>query len=114
MSQAASAPLGMRILAWVSWLSLAVAVLTAATALFCQWGVNAESFGARDMGLALYFSIVGAVALVGSFYAVPVFVVLGVLSLFLQNLQRRVGFRFLAAGAVTALPLAVLTWLEGA
>ncbi len=110
MSQAASAPLGMRVLAWVSWLSLAVAVLTAATALFCQWAVKAESFGARDMGLALYFSIVGAVALVGSFYAVPVLVALGVLSLFLQ---RRVGFRFLAAGAVTALPLAVLTWLEG-
>ena len=111
MSQAASAPLGMRVLAWVSWLSLAVAVLTAATALFCRWGVNAGSFGARDMGLALYFSIVGAVALVGSFYAAPVLVVLGISSLFLQ---RRVGFRFLAAGAVIALPIAVLTWLEGA
>jgi len=33
------------------------------------------------------------------------------LSLFLQ---RRAAFRFLAAGAVAALPLAVLTWLEGA
>ena len=101
----------MRVLAWVSWLSLAAAVLTAATALFCQWGINAESFGARDMGLALYFSIAGAVALVGSYYAVPVLVVLGVLSLFLQ---RRVGLRFLAAGAVPALPLAVLMWLERA
>jgi hypothetical protein len=101
----------MRVLAWVSWLSLAVAVLTAATALFCQWGVNAEPFGARDAGLALYFAIVVAVASVGSFYAVPVLAVLGVLSLFLQ---RRAGFRFLAAGAVAALPLAVLTWLEGA
>ena len=111
MSQAASASLGLRVLAWVSWLSLAVAVLTAATALFCQWGVNAESFGARDAGLALYFAIVVAVASVGSFYAVPVLAVLGVLSLFLQ---RRAGFRFLAAGAVAALPLAVLTWLEGA
>jgi hypothetical protein len=111
MSQADSASLGLRVLAWVSWLSLVVAVLTAATALFCQWGVNAKSFGARDVGLALYFSIVSAVALVGSFYAVPVLVVLGVLSLFLQ---RRAGFRFLAAGAVTALPLVLLTWLEGA
>jgi hypothetical protein len=111
MSQAVSALLGMPVLAWVSWLSLAVAVLTAVTALFCQWAVNAESFGARDMGLALYFSIVGAVALVGSFYAIPVLVVLGVLSLFFQ---RRVGLRFLAAGAVTALPLVVLSWLERA
>lgn len=111
MSQAVSASLGLRVLAWASWLSLVVAVLTAATALFSQWGVNAESFGARDMGLALNFAIVGAVVLVGSFYAVPVLVVLGVLSLFLQ---RRVGLRFLAAGAVTALPLVVLTLLEGA
>jgi hypothetical protein len=62
------------------------------------------------MGLALNFAIVGAVVLVGSFYAVPVLVVLGVSSLFLQ---RRVGLRFLAAGAVTALPLVVLTLLEG-
>jgi hypothetical protein len=109
MSQAARLPLGMRVLAWVSWVSLAVAVLTAATALFCQWGVNAESFGAHDAGLALYFAFVVAVALAGAFYAVPVLVVLGVLSLFLQ---RHAGFRFLAAGAVTALPLAVLTLLE--
>ena len=111
MSQAASAALGVRVLAWISWFSLAVAVLTAATALFCQWGINAESFGARDAGLALYFALVVAAALVGAFYAAPVLIVLGVLALFLQ---RRVGFRFLAAGAFTALPLAVLTWLEGA
>ena len=111
MSQADSASLGLRVLAWVSWLSLVVAVLTAATTLFCHWGVNAGPFGARDMGLALFFSIVGAVALVSSFYAVPVLVVLGVLSLFLQ---RRAGFRFLAAGAITALPLVLLTWLEAA
>ena len=111
MSQAVSALLGMRVLAWVSWLSLAVAALMAVTALFCQWGVNAESIGAHDAGLALYFAFVVAVILVGSTYAVPVLVVLGVLSLFLQ---RRVGFRFLAAGAVTALPLVVLSWLERA
>ena len=108
MSQAASAPLGMRVFAWVGWLSLAAAVLTAATALFCHWAVNAESFGARDMGLALSFSIVGAVALVGSFYAAPVLVVLGVFSLFRQ---RRIAFIFLAAGAVAALPHTVPRWL---
>jgi hypothetical protein len=108
LNETVSASLGMRVLAWVSWLSLAVAVLTAATALFCQWGVNAETFGARDAGVALSFAFVVGVASVGSLYAVPVLVVLGVLSLFLQ---RRVGFRFLASGAITALPLAVLTWL---
>jgi hypothetical protein len=105
------APNRLRVLAWASWLSLVVAVLAAATALFSQWGVNAESFGARDMGLALSFAFVGGVILIGSLYAVPVLVVLGVLSLFVQ---RRAGFRFLAAAAVTALPLVVLTLLEGA
>jgi hypothetical protein len=109
MSQAVSAPLATRVLAWGSWLSLGGAVLTALTALFCQWGVNAESLGARDMGLALHLASVAAIALVGSLYAAPVLAALGFLSLFLQ---RRIGFRFLAAGAVTALPLAVLTWLE--
>jgi hypothetical protein len=108
MSHAASASLGMRVLAWFGWLSLTLAVLTAATVLFCQWGINAESFGARDMGVALSFSFVVAMASVGALYAVPVLLVLGVLSLFFQ---RRAGLTFLAAGAVTALPLAVLTWL---
>ena len=110
MSQAASESFGMRALARVSWLSLTLAVLTAATVLFCHWAVNAESFGARDMGVALGFAFVFAGASIGALYAVPVLVVLGLFSLFFQ---RRVGFTFLAAGAVTALPLAVLTWLGG-
>lgn len=110
MSQTAGASLGTRVLAWVGWLSLTLAVLTAATVLFCQWGINAESIGARDMGMAMNFAIVVAVASVGALYAVPVLVVLGVFLLFFQ---RRAGITFLAAGAVTALPLAVLTWLEG-
>lgn len=111
MSQALSTPLGVRILQWVSWLSLGGAVLIAVTALVCQWGVNAESLGARDAGLALFFAFLGAVALVGSIYATPVLVALGVLTLFFR---RHAGFRFLVAGAVTALPAAVLTWLERA
>ncbi len=109
MNHADNKPLVTRLLAWASWLCLGGAVVIAVTALFCQWGINAESLGARDMGLALYLTFVGAVALVGSIYAAPVFAVLGLLSLFLE---RRTGFRFLAASAVTALPIAVLTWLE--
>ena len=109
MTQAVRAPFATRFLERLSWLSLGGAVLTAVTALFCPWGVNAESLGAHDAGVALSFSWIGAVVLVGSFCAVPVLTALGVVSLFLH---RRTGFRFLAAGAVTALPLAVLTWLE--
>ena len=70
-----------RVLAWVSWLCLGGAVLVAATALFGHWAVNATPLGARDMGWAITFASLGALAL-----------------------------RFLAAGAVMALPLAVLAW----
>jgi hypothetical protein len=62
--------MGIRVLVWVSWLSLTLAVLTTVTVLFCMWGINAETFGARDMGVALYFAIVVAVASIGAFYAV--------------------------------------------
>jgi hypothetical protein len=75
---------------------------------FCQWGVNAGILGARDMGLALSLAWVAAIALIASLYATPVLVALGLLSLIFQ---RHAGLRFLAAGAVTALPLAVLTWI---
>jgi hypothetical protein len=78
-------------------------------ALFCHWGVNAQSLGARDAGLALSMAFVGAAALIGSTYAVPVFGVAGLVSLFFQ---RRAALRFLAAGAVSAAPLALLAWLE--
>jgi hypothetical protein len=110
MSQAASESLGMRALAQVSWLSLTLAVLMAATVLFCQWGISAEYFGARDMGVALGFAFVVAVASVGALYAAPILLVPGFFALFLQ---RRAGFTFLTAGAVTALSPAAPTWLGG-
>ena len=109
MSQSVNAHWTVRGLSWLSWLSLGGAVLLAVTALFCHWGVNADSLGARDMGLALFLAAVAAVALVGSVYAVPVLVALGIVGLFLQ---RSAGVRFLVAAAGTAVPIAVLTWLE--
>ena len=84
-------------------------MLAALTALFCQWAVDAESLGARDMGLGLFLAWTGAAALVGSLYAAPFLAAVGLLSLLIQ---RRTGRRFLLAAAVTALPLALLTWLE--
>jgi hypothetical protein len=109
MSQSIGMPLMARILGWVSWASLAGAVLAALTALFCLWAVNAESLGARDMGLGLFLAWASAAALVGSLYAAPFLAAVGLLSLLIQ---RRTGLRFLLAAAVTALPLALLTWLE--
>ena len=43
MSQSIGMPLMARILGWVSWASLAGAVLAALTALICRWAVNAEA-----------------------------------------------------------------------
>src|SRR4051812_43809654 len=109
MADPAKASFTTRLLVWGSWLSLGGAVLATVTALFCHWGVNAGSLGAHHEGLAIGFAFVGAVALIGSTYAVPVLAILGVLSL---SFQRRAALRFFAAGATSAVPLAVLTWLE--
>lgn len=98
-----------RIISWASWLSLGGAISIAAVALFCQWGLNAESLGAHDTGAALFFAFAGAATLIGSTYAAPLLGVLGVLTF---AFQRPAAIRFLAAGAACALPIAVLTWLE--
>lgn len=92
-----------KILAWTSWLTLAAAVLTAATALLARWGVNAESLGAHDAGIALYLSFLTAFASIGALYAAPVLALAGLASL---RFQRDAGLRFLAAAGVCALALA--------
>jgi hypothetical protein len=97
----------MRILTWLSWLSVPVAILMAATALVCQYGINAGALGAHNLGLAILFADGLAFALVGTFYAVPVLLVLGVISLFFL---RHVGYKFLAAAAICASTLAVVSW----
>lgn len=96
-----------RILAWASWASLGLAAAAAATVLFSQWAVN--GLGARDMGLALFFAYLAALTGIGTLYAAPVLTLAGIAALFVQ---RRAGLRFLAAGAVCAIPIAVLTLLE--
>lgn len=109
MSQAEPSAFGMRFLGWASWLSLAVAVLAAAAALFSQWGINADSLGAHDAGLALHFAFAVAFVSLGSLYAVPVLAVVGMFALFFQ---RNVGLRFLAAGVAAAVPIAAMTWFR--
>jgi len=91
-----------RILAGTSWLSLAAAVLVAGTAVIARWGVNAESLGAHDAGIALSLSFLSAYASIGALYAAPVLALAGLASLLYQ---RDAGLRFLAAAAVCALAL---------
>ena len=97
-----------RVVSWASWLSLGGAISIAAVALFCHWGVNIESLGAHDAGVALFFAFLGAATLIGSTYAAALLGVVGVLTL---SFQRPAAIRFLAAAAACVLPIAVLTWL---
>lgn len=109
MNNTARPSLVKKVLVWGSWFSLLSAVLSALAILFSLWAVNAKHLGIHDMGLALFFSYVAAAALVGSLYAAPALVLLGGASLLFQ---RRAGLRFLAAGVVCAVPLAVVMWLK--
>jgi hypothetical protein len=96
-----------RILAWSSWFALGASALTTVVALFAFWGVNAESVGAHDAGLALLLAFTSGFALVGSLYAAPVLTLIGLGSLFLH---RDAGLRFLAAAVIISIPLVVLAW----
>lgn len=86
---------------------ITVALLFAIMAFLVRWAINANALGARDMGLALHFSWLHAAALVGSLYAAPALVLLAAASLFFDKWST---LRFVAAAALVAAPLAVLTW----
>lgn len=88
--------------------SVTVALLFAITAFVARWAINANALGARDMGLALHFSWLHAAALVGSLYAVPALGLLAAASLFVDKWST---LRFVAAAALVAAPLAVLSWI---
>jgi hypothetical protein len=67
------------------------------------------TFDPIDMTVALILSFAGAITLIGSTYAAPVLGIVGVLSF---AFHRQVALRFLAAGLISALPIAIFTWLE--
>jgi len=96
-----------RILAWSSWFVLGASAITALVASLAHWGVNAESLGAHDAGVALFLAFVSAFALIGSLYAAPVLTLIGLGSMFLH---RDAGLRFLAAAVIISIPLVVLAW----
>ncbi len=97
-----------RFLEAASWICLGVAAAAALTVFVSRWGVDAASLGQYNMGLAAFFSFAGAAALIVTLYAVPVLVLAALASVFVQRLA---ALRFLTAGAVAALPFAVLSWL---
>lgn len=89
-----------------SWAAIGAAPIAAATAIFCGWGVNADAFGAHDMGMALALSWLGAAALIVCLYSVPILLAFAAVALMLR--ARSAAARLLAAGAVAVLPLVLL------
>lgn len=76
-------------------------MIAGATAQIARWGVNAESLGAHDAGMALSLSFLAAFASIGALYSAPVLA----LGLACLRFQRDAALRFLAAAAVCALAL---------
>jgi hypothetical protein len=70
--------------------------------------VNAEAFGAYDLGLAIFLASLSSAAFIAATWSAPVFVLAGLLA---QRVNRQSGLRLIAAGALNAVPLAGYTWL---
>jgi hypothetical protein len=90
----------------LSHLCLAAALFTAALALLGHWAINAEALGAQDFGIALFSTIVSAIALYGATWAAPVLLLAGAIGL---RFERAAGLRLLTAGGLCLLPLGVLS-----
>ena len=52
----------------LSWCFVGITAAVSVYSLFARWAVNAEWFGKRDMGWALFFSFSGAWTLVARFW----------------------------------------------
>lgn len=98
-----------RLLPGLSGLCLGAAALAAVAAILGRWAINAEAWGAHDPGLALFLAFASSFALLGATWAAPVLVLAGALA---RRVDRRSGWRLLAAGILCAVPLAVYSWLD--
>ncbi|MGM0553777.1 MAG: hypothetical protein ACQETK_08270 [Pseudomonadota bacterium] len=91
-----------------SWVCLTASGLAAVTALIGRWAVNAEAFGAHDLGLAVFLAFISSVAFIAATWSAPVFVLAGLVA---QRVNQQSGLRLIIAGALSVVPLAGYTWL---
>jgi hypothetical protein len=96
---------GRRIVIWASWITLVAAFLSSAFVAISAWATNAPAFGARDLGTATSLAYVRAPIIIGAAFAIPPAIVVGLVLLFIE---RRSGYRFLAAGILWSLLFAKL------
>lgn len=94
----------------VSWICLGAAAITTPTGLLAHWMINAEAFGAPDMGRSLFLAILSAVALhVAMFWFAPAFLVTGLLVLAVDKYS---GLRLLAAAGVSVMQLTLTMFFD--
>jgi hypothetical protein len=97
----------MRAFTWLGRLSVALAILAAATSLFCKYAVNAQSLGAHDLKIAIVSATVGAIAVMAMVCALPVLLVIGAIAWFFQ---RQSAYCFFAAIAICLVPLTLVLY----
>jgi hypothetical protein len=90
-----------------SWSCLGIAAIVAIVAVAGHWAINAEAFGAHDMGLALNLAFASSLALIGAMWVAPVLFIAGAVAL---RADRRAGRRLLLAAGVLAVPIVVSMW----
>ena len=73
-------PRAHRFLLVASWCVAGAAILIAAYGQFSVWAVQAPALGKTDMGLALFFAISGAWAMITSLYLSPLAAILALVA----------------------------------
>jgi hypothetical protein len=95
-----------RVLVVLSWSLAGFAVFAAASGLFAWWAANAESFGKRDAGLAIFFAFSSAYALIACLWLAPAS---AVLALAAWLTRKGSAPALLLAAAAGALPFLILS-----
>lgn len=93
----------------ISRICLWVAFVMALATVSGRWAVNAEAFGARDLGLAVFLSFGTAATFVVLTGCAPILLLAGGLTWRFHALSAR---RFLLAGIVSGIPFIVQTWMS--
>lgn len=88
----------------ISWGLLALAAVLAPYTLFAHWAVNAEWFGRRDMGWALFFAVTSAWSGIACLWLIPIALAAATAA----KLTRSAAWPSLAAAALGALPFLIL------
>lgn len=91
-----------------SWVCLGASALVAVTALIGRWALNAEGFGAHDLGLAVFLASISSIAFIAAMWSAPVLVLAGLVA---RQVDKQSGLRLITAGGLSVMSLAVHTWL---